>query len=419
MRRSCKIATFVAFALTLAGEVNQLEAQYSGPVAMAQHSESAASAPPPVKNQTLVSITGGAALNSGNTRAYTVTLGGHLGYIHDRDQLTLDVLGLMNATKAPLGNGKFDDHYEKTAANIIGKARYDRFLSNNDALFAAVVPRRDTFAGLDLRLQMQAGYLRNLYAPSAQHRFWTELGYDLTYDKFTKITTTQDVDIGLPAPVTYTDGSGKMVTLPAGTGVVYKDSVTSTPHHEFVHSARVFLGYSNSLSTLAVINLGAEFLFDVTYAKNVRVNTVADITTSLGSRFKLGFVSRMFFDNVPVSKTYEKADFVSTLQVIYTYDSAANAPKAADNTCDEQVKKATDEAQASCAAKQLPNAELLDGAPLPEPAAGSVPGTPGATEPAPTTSPADAAPVPATTTTPAQTPVAPQEPVAPPAAPQQ
>ncbi|MFT3926787.1 MAG: DUF481 domain-containing protein [Myxococcales bacterium] len=415
MRRSYKFATLVAFVLSLAN-VGQLEAQYSGPVAIKQHTESAAAEPPPAQNQTVFNITGGAALNTGNTRAYTVTLGGHLGVIQGKNLLSLDALGLINASKAALGGGQFADHYVKTAANVVGRARYDRFLSHNDALFLALVPRRDVLAGLDLRLQMQGGYSRNLYAPSALHRFWAEAGYDLTYDNFAPITTNKEQTFA--GPGSYTDADGVVTQVNKGTSVILRTPTTSTPDSEYVHSARVFLGYSNSLNAIAQINLGAETLFDVTYGKNVRVNTLADITTSVSSHFKMGFVSRMFFDNVPVDKTYKKADFVSTLNVIYTYDSLANAKKA--DACAADIKKATEAAHSECATqKALPAVPQPQPQPQaqPEPAAGAATDGAAPVQTPVTTSPAPAAPAAPTTPPAATAPVTPpvQAPSAPPA----
>src|SRR4051794_18977007 len=100
MSRSYNFATVVAFVLTLGSAAGEVAAQYTGPVPIAQHTEKVA-APPPVDNQLIASVTGGASLNSGNTKAYTVTVGGHLGLIRGQNQLMLDVLGLVNATAAP------------------------------------------------------------------------------------------------------------------------------------------------------------------------------------------------------------------------------------------------------------------------------------------------------------------------------
>lgn len=367
MLRFHKIAPCAMFVFTLFAGVGELSAQPTGPVEVKQHTETVTVGAAPTDNQVLVQITGGAALSSGNTRSYTVTLGGQFGLFRKNHQLSVNALGMITAAKPPRGEKNPDgsDDYVKTAANIIGKARYDLFLSNMDALFLALVPRRDVFAGLDLRMQMQAGYSRFLYAPSPAHRFWAEAGYDLTYDNFATLTATADTTL------TVSEQQRMAAGLPASGDIIQRTTTSSNPGHEFIHSARAFLGYTNALSKLALLNLGVEALFDVKDGKNVRINTVADLTTTLSDRFKLGFVSRMFFDNVPVpaAPALKKADFVSTLQVIYSFDSLAGSKQevpACD--CSDDVKKATEEAQKACTQAGPSSAPAEDNA-LPEPSA--------------------------------------------------
>lgn len=408
MLRSYKFAPLVALALTLLGEVSTVAAQPAGPVAIKQHTEAITIAPPPAKNHFLGNIVGGAALNSGNTRSYTVTLGGHLEWVHHKHQLMFDALGLVNAVKPQKGTPG-DDEYEKIAANVVGRGRYDLFLSDNDALFLAAVPRRDIFAGLNIRLQMQAGYSRNLFAPkTSKQRLWGEAGYDLTYDDFSTIKT-----------ITETKLPPETGGAPVGSEVLYRTTTTNDPGHEFVNSARAFLGYTNSMTSAAVVSLGAEFLFDVTDGKNVRVNTLADFTTSLSTRFKIGFVSRMFFDNVPVPGK-KKTDFVSTFQLIYTYDSLEGIKADPTCNCEAEVKAATQGEQAACAQKLQGSAPVTVPSAA-EPAAGSEPAVTAPVQ-TPTTTTTPSAPVTAPTTAPATTtpvtaPTAPQAPVAPPPAP--
>ena len=73
------------------------------------------------------------------------------------------------------------DASEETVKNLNAKLRYDYYLTLMDALFVAIVLRWDEFAGLDLRVQGQLGYLRNFLRKDG-HRFWGEVGYDLTVD---------------------------------------------------------------------------------------------------------------------------------------------------------------------------------------------------------------------------------------------
>jgi hypothetical protein len=334
-------------------------AQATGPVAIAQHAEAVA-APPPVQDQTLVNLAAGATLNGGNTEAYAANGGGRLAVIRHPHQLNVELLGTLgfarNATTTEV---------EQTSANVLGRARYDLFLSRMDALFLALAPRRDTFAGLNIRLQSQVGYLRNLYFPEDAHRLWAELGYDLTYDDFAEITTTT-VETNPSDVINDLDD----VELEPNQTLTRTTTTTRDPGHDVVHSARVFLGYTNTLHAFAALNLGAETLLDVEDKANVRVNGTAEINASLGERFKLGIQFRVLFDNVPVRGIAKKYDTITALQLIYTYDSLADvAVVPACPACDCSADVAA--ARAACAVAEPAPApmEPVAAPPTEEPAA--------------------------------------------------
>jgi Protein of unknown function, DUF481 len=261
---------------------------------------------PKVADQRLVNIAFGATALSGNTKSYAGNLGGRFGLIRDRHQAMLEALGTLGSSRTGTDAGV---HW--TARSVIARARYDLFLSQMDAIFVAMAPRRDRFAGLGLRLQNQIGYLRNLFFPVDAHRFWTELGYDFTYDVFSKIESTSSATT---APT----------TAPAPTA--------DQPH--FIHSARVFLGYTNRLSATAALSVGMENLLDFVDKKNVRVNGLVEFTSSITHTFKLGLQSRLLFDNVPVTGAKSKLDAIVVAQLVYTFDSNAGAPLPACPVCD-------------------------------------------------------------------------------------
>lgn len=271
---------------------------------------------PTVPYQTLANVAFGATLNTGNTKSYAGNLGGRLGLIRDRHQLTLEALGTMGGAR----QGRLTE-VEWTSRNMIARARYDLFLSRMDALFVALAPRRDKFAGLDLRLQNQIGYSRNLHYPSDAHRFWSELGYDFTYDNFSPIE-------GAPPPMT-----------PPPMTMMARDDA------QFVHSARLFLGYTNRLSPTANLSLGVETLLDFQDAENVRLNSLGELTSSITHSFKLGVQGRVLFDNVPVTGT-ETYDVIVAVQLVYTYDSLAGQPKSICPICDCSAQ--IQAARASC-----------------------------------------------------------------------
>lgn len=288
---------------------------------------------PKVADQRLVNIAFGATVNSGNTQSYAGNLGGRLGLIHDRHQLTVEALGTLGGAEqtyecppdgVTIPEGEPVPTCEKlfwTSRSVIGRVRYDLFVSAMDALFLAVAPRRDRIPGLDLRLQNQIGYLRNLYFPIDAHRLWIELGYDFTYDNFGKPEEDAVRSTMLP-----TDRDDK-----------------------FVHSARIFVGYTNRISPTASVSTGVETLLDFEEARNVRVGGLAELTSSITHAFKLGLQLRVLFDNLPEPLPKE-SDLIAAAQLVYTFDSLAGTLTSPCPPCDctAQVQAA----RASCRAQE-------------------------------------------------------------------
>jgi hypothetical protein len=231
-------------------------------------------------------------------------------------------------------------------------------MSQDDAVFAAVAPRRDIFAGIEIRLQNQIGYSRNVYATGDSHRLWTELGYDLTWDYLTKdITTTDDI--------TTVVREANPALVPEGTTTIIRTIRTREAledPRQVVHSARLFLGYTNRLFTAANLSLGVEGLFDFRNKDNVRVNGLVEFTSSVTQSFKLGVQSRLLYDAEPVPGK-NKADVIATVQLVYTFDSVvtvSSAPCPACPACDctAQVEAARRACPAACvepAAREEPD----------------------------------------------------------------
>jgi hypothetical protein len=289
---------------------------------------------PSNERQITANISAGATLNGGNTKSFGATLGGRFQLIMRPHQLMIEALGTYTSARAA-----DDNSVHPTAMNAIGRARYDIYLSENNALFAAIGPRFDQFAGLDLRLQSQLGYLRNLYKPADNHRLWLEMGYDGTYDNFSLFRPhgAPPVDPMAPTP----------------------------PADDFIHSARVFTGYTNLLTPLATLNLGVELLYDLEHPDNVRVNSSAEITSSLSEHFKLSVLTRILFDNVEVQGK-EKTDYITAAQLVYTFDSVTPPPACPACDCSEEV------AAAKSACKQISSPADATVAPAEEPAAAGV-----------------------------------------------
>ena len=251
-----------------------------------QHSEHVAEAPP-AADETSWTLQAGGILNTGNTRSVALSGGSRLGIKRSRNVFAAELTGtygtasLRDSTTGEFGN------YANNSENVTGKARYDRFLTDMDALFISVGALHDPFAGLDVRVQGQAGYLRNFFlACEGKHRFWGEVGYDLTYDNFD------------PDPLLDPDGNRLDGT-------------------QVIHSARVFLGYDNHVTENVTFLTGLETLIDVQDIDNVRLNSVSELRSKLAGKLQLGLQFSLRFDNVPVEGT-ESLDTTTTLNLLYS-----------------------------------------------------------------------------------------------------
>jgi len=113
--------------------------------------------------------------------------------------------------------------------NFTGRLRYDFFADPDNSVFVVGRVRADPFALLQPRIQAQAGWLHNLMRED-KHRFWFELGADVTYDNF-----------------------GEPIVLNAASMLTSNDRA--------LFAARGFLGYSNEINDVLTWNSGLEVLW--------------------------------------------------------------------------------------------------------------------------------------------------------------
>ena len=275
------------WALLAALSLPAVAAAQTPPPPPAQHTEHVAEPAPPPADETVWTLQAGGILNTGNTRSLSVSGGSRLSLKRSRNVFaaeltaTYGTASLRDPTTGEFGN------YVHSSENVTGKARYDRFLTEMDALFLSVGALHDPFAGLDVRMQLQAGYLRNFFKLcEGKHRFWGEVGYDLTYDDF-------DPDPLLDADGNRLDGT------------------------QVVHSGRAFLGYDNHVNENVTFLTGVEALIDVEDIDNVRLNSVSELRSKISGKLQLGVQFALRFDNVPVEGT-EKLDTTTTLNLLYS-----------------------------------------------------------------------------------------------------
>lgn len=239
----------------------------------------------PAENQTTWTLSAGGILNTGNTRSIAASLASRFLVQRSRNMVSGDLQIAYGEASLRDDNGDFGP-YQKNTENYNAQARYDRFLTDWDALFLAGRFRSDQFAGIDSRIQGQLGYLRELYKQLNQ-RLWGEVGYDLTLDNFH------------PDPL-----------LDPDTGVELDGTQT-------VHSARLFLGYDNHVTKTLTFLTGVEGLFDVEDRDNVRIQSITEISSDIADNLQFGLNFTLRFDNVPVAGA-EKLDTLTTLNLIYS-----------------------------------------------------------------------------------------------------
>lgn len=218
---------------------------------------------------------GGFNLSTGNARTFTLNTG--LNFSWKEGPHVLDFTSVANlgwavptdddSTLERENVGGIVNEDNRNAQNVIGRLRYDYFLTDDDALFAAVWGRHDPLAGLAFRLQLQAGYLRNLYR-AEDVRIWGEVGYDATLDW-------QDPE----------------------------DEDETNPVDQ--HSARLFLGYDNKMNEVLTFRTGFEALFDVQNSNNFRFFSNSVLTSKVNDVLSLALSFTLIYDNEPVTYTAE------------------------------------------------------------------------------------------------------------------
>lgn len=210
---------------------------------------------------------------TGNSRTTTVTGGTKITRrgTSDRFRLEGDIIyaraSLLAADDAD-GSGTIDDASEIVRNDEVTSqawsmlARYDRFLTERNSLYAAALARADEPAGQEFAGGGQLGYSR-LILSKGGHELTGEAGYDLSYESF----------------------------VAAGDGVA-------------IHSGRAFLGYTGKLSDDTEAEASAEALTnfnpltkptgDVSAFGDTRLRGRLAVTTRLFEKisFRGGFTAR-------------------------------------------------------------------------------------------------------------------------------
>jgi hypothetical protein len=132
----------------------------------------------------------GLVFTTGNSESTTATGGLKASRKSGNNMLTLEGSGAYAKSGVWIladrnGNGTIDDNTEivsaetVTAESIAGKLRYDRFLTELNSLYIAMLASRDLPAGKEFAFGGQVGYSRSLYKSKTAQTL-AEVGYDFS-----------------------------------------------------------------------------------------------------------------------------------------------------------------------------------------------------------------------------------------------
>lgn len=239
-------------------------------------------APEEVVDETVIKVSAGGFLSTGNARSMAATAAGQTRIRRGDNQYSVDVAAnFAKAAASPMVP------LEKTVENYQGRIRYDRFLSERWAVFVSESGRHDRFQGLDLRLNFDPGLAYYFWIEAKQH-LWLEGGYDLQYDLRS--------DAAIAA------------SLADGT-VVEKTEVR--------HAARAFLGYDNNLNEAVTFDTGLEYIQAFADTNNFRLNWVTGVTSAFSKSFSFATTFTLRYDNNPLPGV-EKLDTITAVSLVYT-----------------------------------------------------------------------------------------------------
>lgn len=251
----------------------------------------------PIKNKvTTIDLSVGGILNTGNTRSLAVSGGLNILWQRQYNAIAADakILYAQSALRDSSTN-KFAN-WEATSESYLGKIRYDYLPTNMDSIFTAALGRRDIFAGLDLRLDIQLGYMRNLILQKNRdgkdsNRLWFEIGYDFTFDDL------------YPNPL-----------IDKKTNLVLKGTQEQ-------HAARLYLGYLTQLNDAVFFKTGAEGLFGLLYFDPIdfRLNWTTEIRVKLIGNIQASLDFTLRYDSEPVPGA-DPVDTLTTINLIANMD---------------------------------------------------------------------------------------------------
>lgn len=242
------------------------------------------------KPDTDLSAEVGGAVVTGNAIYYAVN--GSLSFAHKWRKNKLDFGAAANYSTGKAdgdGDGTLSDT-ERAAANIelsrkfAADARYDRYLTEKDALYAWTGALHDPFSGYKLRVHEQLGYARKL-VETERTKLGVEGGFDWAHEFFTEAQA---------------EGN---------------DFLETRDDYENVLAGRVGVTFSHAFNENLALSDSAEAYVNVISPDDVRVLNELALNTKLSNVFSLKLSNQLTFDNVPV-EGFQKVDQISMVTFV-------------------------------------------------------------------------------------------------------
>lgn len=251
------------------------DADFAGTAALAEDEALVAE-----EAKTTLSAQLGGQLTTGNAQLYVVNAGLNLGRRWDRNKLGF-VAGAITGGSIPdsdasgsISEAERDEGYLENARRVFGEARYDRFLSERDAVYGIVGAFHDVYAGFDLRSHQQVGYSRLL------------VGNDRT-------------------------------SLRGEAGIDYAQEWRTTDEFANILAARLGAALAHQFNDNVSFTDSFEVYENVIDTADLRLLNSAAITASLSTNLSVQLNHALIFDNVPV-EGFRKLDQTIGVNLVAT-----------------------------------------------------------------------------------------------------
>jgi hypothetical protein len=286
--------------------------------------------PKPVTDGTTASLAAGGQWVTGNSNLLAMTVNGSVDSRRGANEFGAGILGNYGQSTPPGGQWAVE-----TAANIQGKVRYDRFLTERAAVFMLVTARSDRFQGLNFRFNFDPGF-KFLFVKQSADAVWAEAGYDFQYDD----RRTDSLAVTAPTgPASAQEPVPVAGCTPADPNFGTSGNITpcaqaAVPQTQIYNSGRLFAGFRHAFNKDVTLGAGVEYLQSVVAVNagqagdvyDSRLNIDALFASKISGGLSLGLGIHAAYDRFPLPGKKD-LDTASTLTLIYSFSDLPEPPK--------------------------------------------------------------------------------------------